>query len=45
MDRTDTTILILEGKDWWIEQIQHRDGNIVYCELGKKGKLYVAIEK
>ena len=37
--------LILEGKDWWSEQIQHRDGNTVYCELGKKGKLYVAIEK
>ena len=37
--------LILEGKDWWQDILQKRDGKIVYIELGKKGKLYVAIER
>lgn len=38
--------LIIQDKDWWLENIQHTiDGIVVYSMLGKKGKLDVAIEK
>jgi 2-polyprenyl-3-methyl-5-hydroxy-6-metoxy-1,4-benzoquinol methylase len=37
--------LILEDKDWWTNKLSQRAGKIVYIELGKKGKLDVAIEK
>lgn len=37
--------LILENKEWWQEKLKRREGKIVYIELGKKGKLYVAIER
>ena len=38
--------LILEKPDWWKIKIEKNiDGNIVYFELNKKGKLDVAIEK
>ena len=37
--------LILESKEWWQNKIQQHQGKIVYIELGKKGKLDVAIEK
>ena len=37
--------LILEDKDWWENKLKQRTGKIVYIELGKKGKLDVAIEK
>ena len=38
--------LIIENKQWWLNLIQEQiNGNIVYSELNKKGKLDVAIEK
>jgi hypothetical protein len=38
--------LILENPNWWKDKIEKIiDGNIVYFELNKKGKLDVAIEK
>jgi len=38
--------LILENKEWWISKLQECiDGNIVYANVDKKGKLDVAIEK
>jgi hypothetical protein len=37
--------LILETKEWWENKLQQHQGKIVYTELGKKGKLDVAIEK
>jgi 2-polyprenyl-3-methyl-5-hydroxy-6-metoxy-1,4-benzoquinol methylase len=37
--------LILEDKDWWENKLRERTGKIVYIELGKKGKLDVAIER
>jgi hypothetical protein len=37
--------LILEDKSWWENKLKERPGKIVYIELGKKGKLDVAIEK
>ena len=38
--------LIIENKQWWLNLIQEQiNGNIVYSELNKKGKLDIAIEK
>jgi len=37
--------LILEDKDWWLEKLSQYPGKLIYAELGKKGKLDVAIEK
>jgi len=37
--------LILQDKEWWANKLTQRQGKIVYIELGKKGKLDVAIEK
>jgi hypothetical protein len=37
--------LILEDEIWWKNKIEKYQGKIVYIELGKKGKLDIAIEK
>jgi hypothetical protein len=37
--------LIIESREWWFNILDKRPGTIVYNELGKKGKFYVAIER